>query len=101
MSIRNLRESKHNTCQKGVKYKCTICGRNKFDSKQPHKCVGGFRKSGFVWEVVKNELQIEIFGACYVLDTYLDFASEAKEDFVQISIDEVRNIIKLLKQVSV
>ncbi len=30
-------------------YKCLLCGRDKFTSKSPHKCRGGFRKRGLKW----------------------------------------------------
>lgn len=35
------------------KYKCLLCGRNKFTRKQPHKCNGQNRKRGLKWEKVK------------------------------------------------
>lgn len=30
-------------------YKCLRCGRDKFTSKQPHKCDTGFRKRNIIW----------------------------------------------------
>jgi hypothetical protein len=37
-----------------MKYRCMLCGRSNFDSKQPHRCVGGFRKRGIKWEPIKQ-----------------------------------------------
>lgn len=34
------------------KYKCLLCGRDKFTRKSPHKCNGGFRKRKIKWEEV-------------------------------------------------
>jgi hypothetical protein len=42
-----------------VKYKCKLCGRDKFDSKQPHNCIGGYRKSGLVWEELSKPEKAE------------------------------------------
>ncbi len=30
---------------------CKLCGRNKFTAKSPHKCKGGYRKRGLIWEI--------------------------------------------------
>ena len=38
-----------------TRYKCLLCGRNKFTRKSPHKCVGGFRKRGFIWFKFQEE----------------------------------------------
>lgn len=35
-------------------YKCALCGMDKFTSPSPHKCRGGFRKSGLKWTEVKT-----------------------------------------------
>ena len=35
-----------------IKYKCLLCGRDKFTQKTPHKCIGGFRKRGLKWEEI-------------------------------------------------
>lgn len=34
-----------------VTYKCLLCGRDSFTAKQPHNCVGGFRKRNIKWAV--------------------------------------------------
>jgi hypothetical protein len=34
-------------------YKCLLCGRYKFTHKQPHKCLGGFRKRKIPWQKLK------------------------------------------------
>lgn len=34
------------------RYKCLLCGRDKFTAKQPHNCVGGFRKRKILWEEI-------------------------------------------------
>lgn len=34
-------------------YKCLLCGRDKFTHKQPHKCLGGFRKRKIPWQKLK------------------------------------------------
>lgn len=36
------------------RWKCMLCGRNKFTRKSPHKCVGGFRKRKIIWQKVEN-----------------------------------------------
>ena len=40
-----------------MRYKCKLCGRDKFTSKQPHKCVGGFRKRKIIWEEITMSKQ--------------------------------------------
>lgn len=38
-----------------IRYKCLLCGRNKFTKKTPHYCIGGYRKRGLKWEkIIKN-----------------------------------------------
>ena len=32
-----------------VRFKFTLCGRDKFTRKSPHKCVGGYRKRKIKW----------------------------------------------------
>lgn len=32
------------------RWKCLLCGRDKFTHKSPHKCVGGYRKRKIVWQ---------------------------------------------------
>jgi hypothetical protein len=32
------------------RWKCMLCGRDKFTHKSPHKCVNGFRKRKIVWQ---------------------------------------------------
>ena len=32
-----------------ITYKCDLCGRDKFTSKQPHTCGSGFRKRKMSW----------------------------------------------------
>ncbi len=32
------------------RFKCKLCGRDKFTKKSPHNCVGGFRKRHIEWE---------------------------------------------------
>lgn len=32
------------------KWQCLICGRDKFNRTQPHRCIGGFRKRGLKWK---------------------------------------------------
>lgn len=34
------------------RWKCMLCGRDKFTHKSPHKCVGGFRKRKIIWQEV-------------------------------------------------
>ena len=38
-----------------TRYKCLLCGRDKFTHKTPHKCIGGFRKRGIKWEEIYEE----------------------------------------------
>ena len=38
-----------------MKYKCLLCGRDKFTKKQPHKCNTGFRKHGIIWVEIVEE----------------------------------------------
>ena len=73
------------------------------------KCVCGHSISGYCQSDIKECRNLirfskpfntnEAFDMSYVLNTYLDFASESKEDFIKLSIDEVRQILKILKQV--
>lgn len=37
-----------------VKWKCMLCGRDKFTRKSPHNCVGGFRKRKIVWQQIES-----------------------------------------------
>lgn len=34
------------------RYKCLLCGRDKFTRKSPHNCVGGYRKHHIQWEAL-------------------------------------------------
>jgi len=34
-----------------AQYTCQLCGRNTFDFPIPHRCKGGFRKSGLTWKI--------------------------------------------------
>ena len=36
------------------RYRCLLCGRNKFTQKSPHKCKGGFRKRGIKWAIFRQ-----------------------------------------------
>jgi len=42
--------------QRQARWKCMLCGRDRFDRKQPHKCVGGFRKRRIVWKEVQQQV---------------------------------------------
>jgi hypothetical protein len=44
-----------------IRYKCELCGRDKFTQKTPHKCKGGYRKRGLKWKmyVMSNPLSVE------------------------------------------
>lgn len=35
--------------KKPIRYKCLLCGRDKFTRKSPHNCIGGFRKRNIKW----------------------------------------------------
>jgi hypothetical protein len=35
------------------RYKCLLCGRNKFTSRTSHYCVGGYRKHKIKWAEVE------------------------------------------------
>lgn len=37
------------------RYKCLLCGRDKFTQKIPHKCLNGYRKRHIVWEEIVEE----------------------------------------------
>ena len=32
------------------RYRCLLCGRDRFTDKVPHNCHGGYRKRGLTWE---------------------------------------------------
>lgn len=38
--------------KKPVRYRCLLCGRDKFTRKSPHNCKGGFRKRNIKWEPI-------------------------------------------------
>lgn len=38
------------------RFKCLICGRDKFTKKSPHKCRGVFRKHNIEWQELKVKL---------------------------------------------
>jgi len=38
--------------KKPVRYRCLLCGRDKFTRKIPHNCNGGFRKRNIQWEPI-------------------------------------------------
>ncbi len=40
------------TSQKPTRYKCLLCGRDKFTRKTPHNCVGGYRKHKIEWQPI-------------------------------------------------
>ena len=35
--------------KKPVRYRCLLCGRDKFTRKSPHNCTGGFRRRNIKW----------------------------------------------------
>ena len=35
-----------------ARYRCLLCGRDKFTHKTPHNCVGGYRKRKIKWEPI-------------------------------------------------
>jgi hypothetical protein len=35
-----------------IRYKCPICGRDKFTQPTPHKCKGGFRKRNINFQII-------------------------------------------------
>lgn len=45
---------------KVTRYKCLLCGRNKFTRKSPHHCVGGFRKRNIKWEIIETNDSMEL-----------------------------------------
>lgn len=34
---------------KPIRYKCILCGRDKFTKKTAHHCINGYRKHGIEW----------------------------------------------------
>lgn len=36
------------------RYRCTLCGRDKFKRKTPHRCNGQYRKHHIIWEEISN-----------------------------------------------
>ena len=49
------RASKYNAeLNKAIRYKCLLCGRDKFTRKSPHNCNSGFRKHKIQWEVIQH-----------------------------------------------
>lgn len=38
--------------KKPVRYRCLLCGRDKFTRKSPHNCKGGFRKRNIKWQPI-------------------------------------------------
>lgn len=36
-----------------IRYKCLLCGRDKFTRKSPHNCNSGFRKHKIQWEIIQ------------------------------------------------
>ena len=54
-----LAEDKQKNCNippviRSGRWKCMLCGRDRFTHKSPHKCVGGFRKRKIVWQEVES-----------------------------------------------
>ena len=48
--MQNLPEVK-----KAKRYKCLLCGRDKFIRRTPHNCVSGYRKRHIKWEEITEE----------------------------------------------
>jgi hypothetical protein len=36
------------------RFKCLLCGRDSFTSKQPHICMGGYRARKILWKEIEN-----------------------------------------------
>ncbi len=51
-SLKNADEHSLTNSVKPVRYKCLLCGRDKFISKTAHNCIGGYRKHGLKWEEI-------------------------------------------------
>ena len=45
-------EYKQEPQEKPKRYKCLLCGRDKFTQKQAHICENGYRKRGIKWEEI-------------------------------------------------
>lgn len=42
-----------------ARYRCLLCGRDKFTRKSPHNCISGFRKRGIKWETIESPVEKE------------------------------------------
>ena len=42
--------------RKPDRYKCLLCGRDKFIRKTPHRCNNGFRKKGIKWQPIYDSI---------------------------------------------
>jgi hypothetical protein len=40
-----------------AKWKCLLCGRDKFTHKSPHYCADGYRKHKILWQQIEPEPQ--------------------------------------------
>jgi hypothetical protein len=38
-----------------LRWRCNLCGRDKFTRKSPHRCNSDFRKRGIDWEIFRPE----------------------------------------------
>lgn len=47
------------TEKKPTRYRCLLCGRDKFTRKTPHRCVNGYRRRNIKWEEIYDTLSDE------------------------------------------
>lgn len=41
------------------RFKCMLCGRDKFTSKTPHRCGSNFRKRNIIWQDISDKQILE------------------------------------------
>ena len=61
-----------NSITPNKRYRCLLCGRDKFTRKSPHQCVGGFRKRRIRWAIVTDDFihsfRVNDTGGCWIGD---------------------------------
>ena len=57
--LEQFKEEEQTMVEKPIRFKCLLCGRDKFTHKSPHYCIGGYRKHKIKWQPIFKEVSNE------------------------------------------
>jgi hypothetical protein len=80
-----------------IKYRCKLCGRNKFQKPEPHNCVGGFLKH---YKRKANKLGIDsVFERIDVIQN--DNLKQERDKWQKSVVADIKFAVKTTKTVNI